>query len=115
MRFSVHTGKGSSPVHQKRDNGRHAHAGAVHRGGVPIPSWSRAQGVNPAAFRRHCDLPLLSRLRARAATLPLATLLSDDAPAYGSWGNGPHMRAAAVGWLARQRPKCWIWLQHRRQ
>ena len=25
---------------------------------------------------------------------------SDDAPAYGSWGNGAPMRAAAVGWLA---------------
>jgi ADP-ribosyl-[dinitrogen reductase] hydrolase len=27
--------------------------------------------------------------------------LSDDAPAYGSWGNGAPMRVAAVGWLAR--------------
>lgn len=26
---------------------------------------------------------------------------SDDAPAYGSWGNGAPMRTAAVGWLAR--------------
>lgn len=26
--------------------------------------------------------------------------LADDAPAYGSWGNGAPMRAAAVGWLA---------------
>jgi ADP-ribosyl-[dinitrogen reductase] hydrolase len=26
--------------------------------------------------------------------------LSDDAPAYGSWGNGAPMRVAAVGWLA---------------
>jgi ADP-ribosylglycohydrolase len=25
---------------------------------------------------------------------------SDDAPAYGSWGNGAPMRVAAVGWLA---------------
>jgi ADP-ribosylglycohydrolase len=25
--------------------------------------------------------------------------LSDDAPAYGSWGNGAPMRTAAVGWL----------------
>jgi ADP-ribosyl-[dinitrogen reductase] hydrolase len=25
--------------------------------------------------------------------------LSDDAPAYGSWGNGAPMRVAAVGWL----------------
>lgn len=25
----------------------------------------------------------------------------DDAPAYGSWGNGAPMRVAAVGWLAR--------------
>src|SRR5688572_19547071 len=25
--------------------------------------------------------------------------LRDDAPAYGSWGNGAPMRAAAVGWL----------------
>jgi ADP-ribosylglycohydrolase len=27
--------------------------------------------------------------------------LSDDAPAYGSWGNGAPMRVAAVGWLGR--------------
>jgi ADP-ribosyl-[dinitrogen reductase] hydrolase len=27
--------------------------------------------------------------------------LSNDAPAYGSWGNGAPMRVAAVGWLAR--------------
>lgn len=27
--------------------------------------------------------------------------LADDAPAYGSWGNGAPMRVAAVGWLAR--------------
>jgi ADP-ribosyl-[dinitrogen reductase] hydrolase len=27
-------------------------------------------------------------------------VLSDDAPAYGSWGNGAPMRVAAVGWLA---------------
>jgi ADP-ribosyl-[dinitrogen reductase] hydrolase len=27
--------------------------------------------------------------------------LSEDAPAYGSWGNGAPMRVAAVGWLAR--------------
>jgi ADP-ribosyl-[dinitrogen reductase] hydrolase len=27
--------------------------------------------------------------------------LTDDAPAYGSWGNGAPMRVAAVGWLAR--------------
>jgi ADP-ribosylglycohydrolase len=26
--------------------------------------------------------------------------LSDDAPAYGSWGNGAPMRTSAVGWLA---------------
>jgi ADP-ribosyl-[dinitrogen reductase] hydrolase len=26
---------------------------------------------------------------------------TDDAPAYGSWGNGAPMRVAAVGWLAR--------------
>lgn len=26
--------------------------------------------------------------------------LADDAPAYGSWGNGAPMRVAAVGWLA---------------
>jgi ADP-ribosylglycohydrolase len=26
--------------------------------------------------------------------------LTDDAPAYGSWGNGAPMRVAAVGWLA---------------
>src|SRR6516164_2779428 len=26
--------------------------------------------------------------------------LRDDAPAYGSWGNGAPMRVAAVGWLA---------------
>jgi ADP-ribosylglycohydrolase len=26
--------------------------------------------------------------------------LADDAPAYGSWGNGAPMRTAAVGWLA---------------
>jgi ADP-ribosylglycohydrolase len=26
---------------------------------------------------------------------------ADDAPAYGSWGNGAPMRVAAVGWLAR--------------
>lgn len=26
---------------------------------------------------------------------------SDDAPAYGSWGNGAPMRVASVGWLAR--------------
>jgi len=26
--------------------------------------------------------------------------LTDDAPAYGSWGNGAPMRTAAVGWLA---------------
>ena len=27
--------------------------------------------------------------------------LSDDAPAYGSWGNGGPMRVSAIGWLAR--------------
>ena len=27
--------------------------------------------------------------------------LTDDSPAYGSWGNGSPMRVAAVGWLAR--------------
>lgn len=27
--------------------------------------------------------------------------LADDAPAYGSWGNGAPMRVAAIGWLAR--------------
>ena len=27
--------------------------------------------------------------------------LTDDAPPYGSWGNGAPMRVAAVGWLAR--------------
>jgi ADP-ribosylglycohydrolase len=26
---------------------------------------------------------------------------ADDAPAYGSWGNGAPMRVAAVGWLAK--------------
>src|SRR5262245_35804481 len=26
---------------------------------------------------------------------------ADDAPAYGSWGNGAPMRVAAIGWLAR--------------
>jgi len=26
--------------------------------------------------------------------------LADDAPAYGSWGNGAPMRTAAIGWLA---------------
>jgi len=31
----------------------------------------------------------------------LAWALADDAPAYGSWGNGAPMRTAAVGWLAR--------------
>lgn len=32
--------------------------------------------------------------------------LSDDAPAYGSWGNGAPMRVAAVGWLAADRDEC---------
>lgn len=27
--------------------------------------------------------------------------LSDDAPSYGSWGNGAPMRVSAVGWLAK--------------
>jgi ADP-ribosylglycohydrolase len=31
----------------------------------------------------------------------LGWALTDDAPAYGSWGNGAPMRVAAVGWLAR--------------
>lgn len=31
----------------------------------------------------------------------LAWAFTNDAPAYGSWGNGAPMRAAAVGWLAR--------------
>lgn len=31
--------------------------------------------------------------------------LSDDAPAYGSWGNGAPMRVAAVGWLAETEPQ----------
>lgn len=30
----------------------------------------------------------------------LTWALSDNAPAYGSWGNGAPMRVAAVGWLA---------------
>jgi ADP-ribosylglycohydrolase len=30
----------------------------------------------------------------------LAWAFSDEAPAYGSWGNGAPMRASAVGWLA---------------
>ena len=30
----------------------------------------------------------------------LAWALADDAPAYGSWGNGAPMRVAPVGWLA---------------
>jgi ADP-ribosyl-[dinitrogen reductase] hydrolase len=30
---------------------------------------------------------------------------SDDAPAYGSWGNGAPMRASAVGWLAADEPE----------
>lgn len=30
----------------------------------------------------------------------LAWASTDDAPAYGSWGNGAPMRVAAVGWLA---------------
>ena len=30
-----------------------------------------------------------------------AWALNDEAPAYGSWGNGAPMRVAAVGWLAR--------------
>lgn len=30
----------------------------------------------------------------------LAWAFSDEAPAYGSWGNGAAMRASAVGWLA---------------
>jgi ADP-ribosyl-[dinitrogen reductase] hydrolase len=29
----------------------------------------------------------------------------DDAPAYGSWGNGAPMRASAVGWLAADEPE----------
>jgi len=28
--------------------------------------------------------------------------LTDDAPAYGSWGNGAPMRVAAVGWVAQE-------------
>jgi ADP-ribosyl-[dinitrogen reductase] hydrolase len=28
--------------------------------------------------------------------------LANEAPAYGSWGNGAPMRVAAVGWLARE-------------
>src|SRR5690606_26785413 len=31
----------------------------------------------------------------------IAWALADDAPPYGSWGNGAPMRTAAVGWLAR--------------
>jgi ADP-ribosyl-[dinitrogen reductase] hydrolase len=30
----------------------------------------------------------------------IAWAFADDAPAYGSWGNGAPMRVAAVGWLA---------------
>lgn len=32
--------------------------------------------------------------------------LADDAPAYGSWGNGAPMRVAAVGWLAEDEKAC---------
>lgn len=35
--------------------------------------------------------------------------LTDDAPAYGSWGNGAPMRAAAVGWLARDEDEALAW------
>ncbi len=31
----------------------------------------------------------------------LSWAMDDDAPAYGSWGNGAPMRVAAIGWLAR--------------
>jgi len=34
---------------------------------------------------------------------------ADDAPAYGSWGNGAPMRVAAVGWLARDEAEALAW------
>jgi len=36
---------------------------------------------------------------------------ADDAPAYGSWGNGAPMRVAAVGWLARDEAEALDWAE----
>lgn len=44
--------------------------------------------------------------RAGYGGLFLSWALADDAPAYGSWGNGAPMRVAAVGWLAEDEKAC---------
>ncbi|HKU97367.1 MAG TPA: ADP-ribosylglycohydrolase family protein [Vineibacter sp.] len=36
---------------------------------------------------------------------------AEDAPAYGSWGNGAPMRVAAVGWLARDEAQALDWAE----
>ncbi|MFC6487756.1 ADP-ribosylglycohydrolase family protein [Nitratireductor sp. GCM10026969] len=46
----------------------------------------------PAFVRRHPD--------AGYGGMFINWAFADDAPAYGSWGNGAPMRVAAVGWLA---------------
>jgi len=54
--------------------------GAVYAGGlawrrIPLPARSRAQGVDSWPVRRHRDLPILSGVRARAATLPFTIII----------------------------------------
>src|SRR5206468_8878642 len=54
---------------------REAYAGGLSRGGLPLLARPRAEGVDSWTLRRHGDLALLPRIRARAAALPLAVLM----------------------------------------
>lgn len=65
---------------------------------VAVADWLMDAATDPAAHlrfwvRRYPD--------AGYGGMFLDWALADDAPAYGSWGNGAPMRSAPVGWVAR--------------
>lgn len=65
---------------------------------VAVADWLMDAAPDPAA---HLRFWVHRYPDAGYGGLFLDWALSDDAPAYGSWGNGAPMRSAPVGWVAR--------------
>ena len=78
---------------------------AMPRGGLPVSARSGAEGVDPPTLRRHGDLALFPRVRARAAALYLATRARRfELEGYPDCANsGGRRHGREPGWTA-QRP-----------
>ncbi|HET6521279.1 MAG TPA: ADP-ribosylglycohydrolase family protein [Geminicoccaceae bacterium] len=63
---------------------------------VAVADWLLAGGDPAAVLRRWCR----RHPRAGYGGMFRQWIMSDDMPAYGSWGNGAPMRASPCGWLA---------------